>query len=240
MEQEQKQKPIRFKISNKKTAVVSCLVIRDEVEKAMEIAGVDYPIFYPEKNLHDWPDKLRNEIQTVLNKIKDYDRVLLNFAFCGNAILGLQTRDFEMIIPRIDDCVSLLFGSIEKRKEEMGDIESIFFTKGMLEGEGGFNVQFNHMKEKRDEDTAWTALDMMYEHQNQITILDDGAFDKEEIIATVQNIAQRLDKSVAIKKTTIKKIEELLTGPWEEKNYLIIPNNHAVTEKDIYLQVNSD
>jgi hypothetical protein len=236
MAQGQKQELIQSKTSNSKTAVVACRVLEDEIRSAMEITKRDYPVLYPPKNLHDWPDRLRVEIQSVLDNIENYERVLLCFAFCGNTILGLHSGNFEIIVPRIDDCVSMLFGSIEKRAKEMGKTESVFFTRGMLECEGGFIHQFEYMKKKRGEKYAWNAINLMYKYEEQITVLDDGSYDIEQVVARVKSIATRLNKKNCVKQVSIEKIIELLTGPWNAENYLIVPPNQTITDKMMIFQ----
>ena len=83
----------------------------------MARVGCDYPVLWLESGLHNWPDKLQNRIQELLDQCQSYDTVLLAMSFCGNSVAGLETRDFQLVIPRSDDCITLLLGSLTRRQE---------------------------------------------------------------------------------------------------------------------------
>lgn len=73
------------------------------------------PLHILTDNNHDVPNRLREAIQRELDGIQDADRVLMAFGTCGGAMVGLRTGNFQLILPRVDDCLSLLMGSMEQR-----------------------------------------------------------------------------------------------------------------------------
>ncbi|MBP1628958.1 MAG: hypothetical protein H6Q00_3433 [Holophagaceae bacterium] len=56
-------------------------------------------------------DRLKVQLQDTFDALNDVDRVLLAFGSCGNALLGPQTRGFQLVFPKVDDCISLLSGA---------------------------------------------------------------------------------------------------------------------------------
>ncbi len=79
-----------------KTVILACNTIRDELEKSASAADCRHPFIWIESGLHLVPDSLRKRVQEELDRISGVERVLLGFGFCGNAVAGLETRDFQL------------------------------------------------------------------------------------------------------------------------------------------------
>ena len=94
------------------TVLIACNTIRDELEKAARETEFRHPIVWIESGLHLFPASLRRRLQEELDRLHDVERVLLAFGFCGNSVIGLASRDYELIFPRVDDCITLLLGKI--------------------------------------------------------------------------------------------------------------------------------
>lgn len=98
-----------------KTVILCCASLEKEVRLAMARKEISYPLHILTDNNHDVPNRLREAIQRELDGIQDADRVLMAFGTCGGAMVGLRTGNFQLILPRVDDCLSLLMGSMEQR-----------------------------------------------------------------------------------------------------------------------------
>ena len=146
-----------------KTEIIACKTIQQEVELAIQMTGVDYPVHWLEAGLHNVNKKLHDTLQAVLDSLH-CDRVLLALGVCGNAVSGLQVRDYELIMPRVDDCVSLLLGN-DKRRAIGAEKVTYFLTKGWLQVKGDFAIgrsfdrhaieQFANEKETYVYDILW-------------------------------------------------------------------------------------
>ena len=103
-----------------KIAILACKTLRHEIEKACEKHNIDYPIHWIESGLHNYPEKLHKYIQDELDNMQDYDRVILTFGLCGNSLVGVESKNLELIMPKVDDCISLLLGSVDERRKYGG------------------------------------------------------------------------------------------------------------------------
>lgn len=92
---------------------------------------------------HNEPEKLRIDLQDTINKAGKvnkpgtddciYDRIILAYGLCGNAIAGL-TCTVPMIIPRMHDCCAMFMGSQERFLEVFGqNLSSSWRSFGYLE-----------------------------------------------------------------------------------------------------------
>lgn len=221
-----------------KIAVLACKTIEDEVMYAESIVKSGYDIYTIESQ-HNHPDKFRVAIQSELDKLNGYRRVLLAFGFCGNTVAGLKTHSFEMIIPRVDDCISLMLGSRKKREEVCKDHECIFLTKGWLDSEANIWSEYQHALKKYGPQRAKKVMKMLYSHTDMLSLIDTKAYNINEIMDKSQQIAATFELEFNIIPGTTVYIKNLLTRPWDEKKFVVIPPDSVVSiEQLTYYQQN--
>jgi hypothetical protein len=88
-----------------------------------------------EKGLHDEPDKLRIELQQLIdaNNGKGYDAIVLGAALCGNGCAGLVAGDTQLVLPRAHDCITLLLGSRERyAAQHKANPATYYYTPGWI------------------------------------------------------------------------------------------------------------
>ncbi len=206
------------------TQIVSCRTIQLEVEKALRETGLQYPVSWVESGLHNYPEKLRNKLQEILDRISA-DRVLLAMGFCGNSLAGLKTRDFELVIPRADDCITLMIGSPEERKRYE---RTYFLSKGWLQGERNIYEEYKYTLHKYGPKQGKAIFRMMLGHYMYLGVLDTGVCDFDELAAQAGAIADELDLTLRTIPAADRFLKELLTGPWPEERFCVVAPNTAV------------
>lgn len=209
--------------------VFACNTIRSEVELAYQKTGCTYPIIWLESNLHNFPEKLRAEEQRILDTLDGYDRVLMAIGFCGNSVVGLKTHSFQLTIPRVDDCISLMLGSCANRAALAHERKSIFLTKGWLQNEANIWSEFEYTVRKYGNKKAMRILKEMYKHYAFLSLIDNGAYDVQEIRDTAEKIAEAFHLNLQVIPGTTSLLEQLLTGPWDERNFVTIPPHSVFT-----------
>ena len=204
-----------------KTVILSCRTLEDELRASMEKSGKDYPVVWLESGLHNVPKKLTGRIQEELDKI-EADRVLLAMGFCGNAMAGIH-GNFEMILPRVDDCISLLLGSVERRMEIAREYAAYFFTEGWMRGERNIIVEYEHTLNKYGPEITESVMEMMYSHYRTLAILNCGVGDVPSLMEQTKEIAERLHLEQRELPATLDYLVELFTGPWSEERFITLP-----------------
>lgn len=216
-----------------KTAVIGCPTIRDEVEAAEKEVRSGYDFYWLGKNLHDFPQLLNKAIQEILDGLTGYDKVLLTFGICGNALLGLRTNSFSLIAPRIDDCISMMLGSFSRRKAIVEEHQCLFLTRGWLENERGMWDEYTHTIDKFGEEDAKGIFSMMYHDYKALHVLDTGAYDVERVLPKVKRLASCFEMTYDILPAGIERLTALLRGPWDEIHYIIVPPGSILEAKDL-------
>lgn len=216
------------------TAIIACKTIEDELRHAMAHTGTDWPVVWLEQGLHNVPDMLRSALQTALNDV-GAQRVLLAMGFCGNAIRGVEVPVSELIIPRVDDCISLLLGSVQRRLEVSREHAAYFFTEGWLRGERNIWVEHLHMLEEYGEELTEELEKDMFGHYKTLGLLDCGIKPMDELIQGTKMIADGLHLTQQVIPATTRYLADLLTGPWTPERFLIMRAGETITEDKLTL-----
>lgn len=218
-----------------KTVIVSCRTLEDEVAAAIAYTHTDFPVFWIESGLHNTPKTLTSRLQETLREIHA-DRVLLAMGFCGNALAGLQLGKYETVIPRVDDCISLLLGSMERRHKISSEMAAYFFTEGWLRGERNIWVEYQYSLEKYGKETAEEIMQMMYSHYDTLALLESGIHPIELLEEKTKEIAEVLHLRQKRVTATLDYLCELIRGPWPENRFLILPPGHQIRHEDLILR----
>jgi hypothetical protein len=216
--------------------IVACETVRDELELALEREGVGYPVIWIESGLHSFPDKLRAKLQEELDGIApEYDRVLFVFGTCGNAVMGLRTGDYELIIPKVDDCISLLLGSVKRRADFSREHAAYYLTDGWLRFETNIWTEFQRMAEKYGPERAARIGKALWGNYRTLAIIDVDGIDYKDFSDQTDEIAAGLGLNKMRVEGTTAYIEELLKGPWPKERYIITPPNTEITFEDVLI-----
>ncbi|UOO38510.1 DUF1638 domain-containing protein [Oscillospiraceae bacterium CM] len=209
-----------------KTMIIACRSFHHELEAAFDTLGFSQPIIWLESGLHNFPDKLRLELQKTLDGLHDVDRVLLIFGFCGNAVVGLKTGSFELVLPRADDCIAVFLGSSEaKRKLE----RTYFLTKGSLEGERNIWAEYQYAVNKYGIASGKRIFSAMLGNYKYLGILDTGGYDVASIHAITDEIAAALELEKKVISASFSYITALLTGPWDSSRFVTVAPQTEIT-----------
>jgi hypothetical protein len=192
--------------------------------------GCDHPVITIESGLHNYPEKLRSRLQEALDHAEAYDRVLLAFGTCGNSVVGLRTGSFELVLPLADDCITLLLGSSDlKRQYE----RTYFLTKGWLDGERNIWWEYQYAIKKYGEETGKSIYSTILSNYRYLGILDTGAYDIAEIGTLTEEIAAELGLEHKILPATTRYLNKLITGPWPADEFLIVPPESTISSEHV-------
>lgn len=206
-----------------KTVVLACSTIRQELEKAAREAGCNFPFIWVESGMHLVPNNLRRRLQEELDRISGVERVLLAFGFCGHAVVGLKVNGFELVMPRVDDCITLLLGSMENRERCTRDGGTYFLTRGWLEDEVNIWKEYQAVLARYGPQRTADVYRRLLAHYRFLGLIDTGAYDLEEIYPKVRKIAATLELEAKVLPGSTAYLEKFLSGPWDAPDFVTIP-----------------
>ena len=213
-----------------KNLVIGCRTLENELLAAMKLCEKTYTVRWIDARLHNVKEKLNHSLQSIIDSAQDYDRILMATGFCGNAIDGLKTSRIPVIIPKVDDCTSLLFNSCKNRQAHAG---SYFLTEGWLRGDSNIWAEYQYSLKKYGEKLTQKIFRTMFEHYRQIALLDTGCYPIAPSLAQAQVIADTFSLECAVIPVTIDFLTQLLNGPWDSERFLTVLPNTEITASDL-------
>lgn len=207
-----------------KKQIIACKTLEQEITYVLQKHNATCNVKWIESGLHNHPEKLHEKIQEEIRCLKQCEQLILIFGNCGNAISKLQNGNFQMILPKVSDCISLLFGSDHKRLAYERKESAYFLTDGWMKGERNLWVEYQYTVEKYGFETAQKIAKMMYGNYRTLALLDCGVYPMNELMEDTKKIEDVLGLKRKVVKGSLERLEQLIFGPWdEEKFYLIAP-----------------
>lgn len=211
--------------------ILACSTLREELELVMDRISCSYPIEWVDSGLHVWPDKLKVEIQKKLNELDPkYTTVLLLFGFCGNSMVGIESSNRTLVLPLAADCIPIFLGSNAAREE--AGIDTYFYTAGYLNYESNMVTEFRHAVEKYGKKRASYFMKAMMAHYKRLAVIDTGAFEVQEVIDKIEELAVELDIPTVVLEGNLILIENLLLKKWDKDSFLIVDPGKTITLDD--------
>lgn len=209
--------------------VVACQTIGDEVNKAIAETGVKHPVIWLESGLHSRPELLRERLQEIIGKTTNVEYIILCYGYCGNSLLGLSSPVARLVAPRVDDCISLVLGSCEKREALSREMASYFLTRGWILNENNIIKEFERCSERYGKERAEKVLKIMLEHYKRVVLIDTGAYPLNDACLTKSyELAEMLGLKHQVVKGSIDLMKQLLTGPWDE-NFVVVEPGEEIS-----------
>ena len=228
-----------YDVSGMKEIILCCRTLVPEMNLAMERCRVRIPMKALFENNHDQPKILRQNLQRALNEITGVERVLMGFTTCGGAMVGLKTGDFQLVIPRTDDCLSLLMGSMERRKAVLEGKFGIFLTEGWMNHERSTEKELERIESCYGKTQAEEIIQAMYGHFDSLNVIDTGAYDLAALLPRSEELARRLQLRHRVVDGTTSYLEALLTGQHDPQRFITILPHSCIREEDVLLRPQS-
>lgn len=168
-------------MSNKRNPVVilACQVMQSLIQPHLPDGMV--PVTYLDYGLHIRPEKMTPTLQAQLDALPEPSLVLIGYGLCGNGLDGLKAGPHTLIIPRADDCITILLGSyqayIQAFHEQPG---TYYLTKGWLESGSDPLKEYRAYVDQYGAENADTLIDMMYSRYKRICFVAHSQADLDE------------------------------------------------------------
>jgi hypothetical protein len=211
------------------SVMIACSMIRMEIEKSMKESGIDIPVVWMEKGLHEKPEKLREALQEKINEHQDKDVIYLGYCLCGNATLKLCSEKAIMILPKFDDCIRMLM-SHTGNSSTLVDVRCLYFTKEWLDSEKFIVKDMLRYTEKYGAKKAARIKKQMLDNYTGLKLIDTGAYKVSSCLDEAEAAAEKLGLDFEIVKGTIRVLDKLFTGN-HRSEICIIPPGVTVDEE---------
>lgn len=223
--------------------VIACKIMQRELSKLAWDCPNMLDFTTLRQRYHSVPVRLHDLLQEEIDRIEEgedpytngeleFDAILIGYGLCSNALLGLHSKKYPLVVPRAHDCTTLFMGGKEKYQEYFDTYKgAYFYNRDWMELGQGMDEQFmarkyNEYKAQfEDEDTVEYLMDMErqmlanYKYAIYITWPDfpDGGY-KEE----VKELARQKDWDYIEVEGSDSLLKKMLDGDWNEEDFLIV------------------
>lgn len=158
------------------------------------------------------------------------EAIILGFGYCGNSLMGIVSPRARLVIPRPDDCISLLLGSYEMRKSISREIGTYFLTKGWLEYESNLLKEYERCVKRYGSEKALRIMKIMLENYGRLMVIDTGAYQLEDFIGITRDFAEKLGIKHETVNGSLRFLDKLLLRPWDEEFIIMEPGREVTLE----------
>ena len=210
-----------------KQLFIACSMMEDEIKKVYEEIKCDIPVIWVERGFHNTPEKLKIELQKLLEEHQDVDVILLSFGLCGNGTDGIVSPKARLVMPRFDDCINMMLCREKRKTRGLAKTGSIYLTRGWIQDSESILEKYEEYVEEYGEESADAIMEMMYEHYEKITLIDTNSYDMEPVMEYARKAAELLDLEAETTEGSTDILKQLLTGQWDE-NFIVREPGEAV------------
>jgi hypothetical protein len=204
------------------TLVIACATVIEEM----------LPLLPPEVGhrvldfgLHTDPARLRQALQQAIDEVDStVDTIILGYGLCSRAVVGLRAARSRLVVPRVDDCISIFLGSgAAYREQTRSEPGTYYLTKGWIEvGESPFSEHEKTVQRYGQEKTE-RIYQIMLKNYTRLALINTGHYDLERY----RDYARRTAEQFSLRHEEIEgstdMIKKMINGPWDEDFIVVQP-----------------
>ena len=206
--------------------MLACTALRREITAVMEEEDLHYPVFYLPDELHLKPEKLKAYLCDFIPRLVGVDYLLLPLGRCGNGTLGVPSGNTTIVLPKSEDCISLLL-STERLSDVIRDKYSLFYTDSWLEYPSSITSDYSRMIEKRGKERAASLMKSLYKNYKQFAYLDTGHGDREAGLEKMSALAEAAGVELSEARAPFGVLRKMLTLHFDDDFMLIPPGRNV-------------
>ncbi|MDB9823486.1 DUF1638 domain-containing protein [Deltaproteobacteria bacterium] len=206
------------------TKIIACATVIEEMRPFFP-RDIEYREMEP--GLHLNADKLRGTLQDIIDEITaDTQTIILGYGLCSMAAVGLKAANSTLIIPRVDDCISMFLGSQELYKSQLKKEPGTYFlSKGWIDAGVTLIEELKRTEERFGKRGAEIVKKRMLQEYKRLAYIDMGHDDQERYREFARRAAEELGLYYEEISGTTELIRKIINGPWDEKFIVASPGD---------------
>lgn len=199
------------------TVILACSSFRDYLSAAQKKMHTDLPVIWLDERLHRDPALMREAILSELERLPETVKtVLVCMGFCGGSWADVPARQ-RIVIPRADDCVSILLHTARRRGFDLKDPGHLY-VKGPDPRAASFKEIFRRMTETADEEAKRAHHKRWRDSYCGIDVIRAGIYDcdAEDYLAPVREDARFLEAEMRTVEGSNLILEKPVSGRWDD------------------------
>jgi hypothetical protein len=173
----------------KPVVILACQVMQSLIQPHLRDGQV--PVIYMDYGLHIRPQKMAPTLQVQLDALPEPSLVLIGYGLCGNGLDGLKAGPHTLIIPRADDCITILLGSYQAYIQAFDKQPGTYYlTKGWLESGSDPLKEYRSYVDQFGVEDADMLIEMMYGRYRHLCFVAHTQADLDEYRSRALEVAE--------------------------------------------------
>ncbi len=205
---------------------------------------------YLQQGLHDTPAILYDTLQQEIDRIdegtdmysckprfgKDFDAIILGYGLCSNAVIGLGSKKYKIVVPRCDDCIALFLGSYQKYRDYFDRHSGTYWynaswiENGYTPSKENDEALLREYTEKYGEDNATYIM----ETEHTVKNYKRGAYvhweeiDFPKYVQYTRDAAEHFGWEFDMVSGSSDFLSGLFEGNWDADRFLVVPAGQKI------------
>lgn len=201
--------------------------------------GLAGEITYFDYGLHRLPSNLTWTLQEAIDHIEQPSLVVVGYGLCGNGLDGIKARQHTLLIPRADDCITMLLGSHKAYMREFeAEPGTYYLSKGWLESGSHPLKEYHEISEKYGPDDADWIMDQQYQHYSRLALvahkqedLDKYRPEAEEVARYCERWGYRYEEILGSDVYVRRLIEVAAAIDKADKDFVVVPPGGEISQQ---------
>ncbi len=212
------------------TLVIACATV---IEEMLPLLPPDVGHRVLDFGLHTDPAKLRAALQQAIDEVDpDVDTIILGYGLCSQGVIGLKAAHARLVVPRVDDCISIFLGSgaayRQQIKQEPG---TYYLTKGWIEvGESPFS-EHEKTVQLYGPEKAERIYRIMLKNYTRLALINTGHYDIERYREYARTMAERFALRYEEIEGSTELVRKMIEGPWDGEFIVAQPGETITIER---------
>jgi hypothetical protein len=212
-----------------RTLVMACATVIEEMLPHLP-PGMPHQVF--EFGLHVNPDKLRSTLQEAIDAVNgQYETIILGYGLCSQALIGIRANGCTLVLPRVDDCISIFLGSraayLDQAHAQPG---TYYLTKGWVEvGDTPFS-EYERIAQRFGKERAERIYHLMLANYKRLALINTGQYEMDHYREYAQNMAERFNLHYEEIEGSDILVQKMLKGPWDDEFVVVQPGETILLE----------
>jgi hypothetical protein len=213
--------------------VIACATVGEELQHLLP-RGM--PHRFLEFGLHLTPEDLNAAVQEEIDRtLENVDTILLGYGMCSKGMIGLRSRQFRLVIPKVDDCIALFLGSqAEYRRQGRKAPGTFYLTKGWIECGDDPLTEYRKLSEKYGEEKAYRIEKHYIGNYTRLALINTGTHNLEAYREYAAKVARFFNLTLEEIPGSVRLLNKLLTGDWDDEFVVVEPD--GTVSFDMFLQ----
>ena len=236
--------------------IIACKVLFRELSLLAARSENTIDTVFLDQRYHDQPEGLRAKLQQKIIEIEnevappahspyarshDYEAILLGYALCSNAIVGLRSSKYRLVVPRAHDCISLFLGSRRRYKQYFDKHPGTYwYTRGWMEnvlmpGKERYQESYQHYSQQYGEDNADYLMKMEQDwlsKYDRCTFIEWADIPAEQHKRQARSASRYLDWAYDEQPGSSELLRDFVEGNWDNRFLVIEPGRSIAPSFD--------